>query len=40
MIVMDNLAYIDDEFNKEKTEMIDGKIYAMSPRPRITHTLV
>ena len=40
MIVMDNLAYIDDEFNKEKTEMIDGKIYAMLPRPRITHTLV
>ena len=40
MIVMDNLAYTDDEFDKEKTEMIDGKIYMMSPRPRITHTIV
>ena len=37
---MDNLAYIDDELNKEKTEIIDGKIYMMSPRPRITHTIV
>ncbi|WP_455630858.1 Uma2 family endonuclease [Megamonas sp.] len=36
---MDNLAYIDDRAVKEKTELIDGKIYMMSPRPRITHAL-
>ena len=36
---MDNLAYIDDSSLKEKTEMIDGRIYMMSPRPRVTHAL-
>ena len=36
---MDNLAYKDDNFLKEKTEMIDGRIYMMSPRPRVTHAL-
>ena len=36
---MNNLAYIDDRAVKEKTELIDGKIYMMSPRPRITHAL-
>mgnify|MGYP001778734226 CR=1 FL=1 len=36
---MNNLVYIDDRAVKEKTELIDGKIYMMSPRPRITHAL-
>lgn len=36
---MDNLAYKDDNCLKEKTEMIDGRIYMMSPRPRVTHAL-
>lgn len=36
---MDNLAYIDDITVKEKTELIDGKVYMMSPRPRVTHAL-
>ena len=36
---MDNLAYKDDNFLKEKTEMIDGRIYMMSPWPRVTHAL-
>ena len=34
---MDNLAYIDDVPRKEKTELINGKIFLMSPRPRVTH---
>ena len=37
---MDNLAYIDDVPRKEKTELINGKIFLMSPRPRVTHTTV
>ena len=37
---MDNLARIDDEALKEKTELINGKIFLMSPRPRITHATV
>lgn len=38
--MMDNLACIDDETLKEKTELINGKIFMMSPRPRITHATV
>ena len=30
---MDNLAYINDRNIKIKTELIDGKIFMMSPRP-------
>lgn len=37
---MKNLAYVDDEFAKLKTELIDGKIVMMSPRPRINHAKV
>ena len=32
--------YIDDSFTKNKTELIHGKIYAMSPRPRLEHGTV
>ena len=34
---MDNLAYDDDILSETKTELIDGKIIMMSPRPRISH---
>ncbi|WP_346687290.1 Uma2 family endonuclease [Megamonas hypermegale] len=34
---MNNLAYDDDIFAETKTELIDGKIVMMSPRPRISH---
>ena len=33
------MAY-DDIFAKTKTELIDGKIVMMSPRPRISHNRV
>lgn len=36
---MDNLPYIDDITVKEKIELIDGKVYMMSPRPKVTHAL-
>lgn len=36
---MDNLVYIDDRTVKEKTELIDGKVYIMSPKLRISHAL-
>lgn len=38
--MMDNLARIDDELTKLRTELIDGKIVMMSPRPRINHARV
>lgn len=34
---MDNLAHIDDRDAKIKTELIDGKIFMMSPAPTINH---
>lgn len=37
---MNNLAYIDDDFAKIRTELIDGKVFMMSPRPRIEHNMV
>ncbi len=38
---MDNLAYIDDIYENElKTELINGKIVMMSPRPKIDHVTV
>lgn len=37
---MDNLAYIDDRNIKIKTELIDGKIFMMSPCPRVEHATV
>ena len=37
---MDNLAYIDDRNIKIKTELIDGKIFMMSPRPKVEHATV
>ena len=37
---MDNLAYINDRNIKIKTELIDGKIFMMSPRPRVEHVTV
>lgn len=37
---MDNLAYIDDRNIKIKTELIDGKIFMMSPRPRVEYATV
>ena len=37
---MDNLAYINDRNIKIKTELIDGKIFTMSPRPRVEHATV
>lgn len=37
---MDNLAYIDDRNIKIKTELIDGKIFMMSPRPRVEHATI
>lgn len=37
---MDNLAYINDKNIKTKTELIDGKIFMMSPRPRVEHATV
>lgn len=37
---MDNLAYIDDRNIKIKTELIDGKIFMMSLRPRVEHATV
>ena len=36
---MENLAYID-EFNEIKTELIDGEIVMMSPKPRLEHGTV
>lgn len=33
---MNNLSYIDNY--KERFELIDGKIFMMSPRPRIDHS--
>lgn len=37
---MDNLAYVNDRNIKIKTELIDGKIFMMSPRPRVEHATV
>ena len=37
---MDNLAYINDRNIKIKTELIDGKIFMMSLRPRVEHATV
>lgn len=37
---MDNLAYINDRNIKIKTELIDGKIFMMSPRSRVEHATV
>lgn len=37
---MDNLAYINDRNIKIKTELIDGKIFMMSPRPRVEHATI
>lgn len=37
---MDNLAYSDDFSAKLRTELIDGKVVMMSPRPRITHARI
>ena len=37
---MDNLAYIDDTVLKQKTELINGVIYLVSPRPSIDHLSV
>lgn len=37
---MDNLAYINDRNIKIKTVLIDGKIFMMSPRPRVEHATV
>lgn len=37
---MDNLAYINDRNIKIKTELIDGKIFMMSPRLRVEHATV
>lgn len=37
---MDNLAYVDDYIAKIKTELINGKVVMMSPRPRIAHNAV
>lgn len=37
---MDNLAYINDRNIKIKTELIDGKIFMMSSRPRVEHATV
>lgn len=37
---MDDLDYIDDRIIKIKTELIDGKIFMMSPRPRVEHATV
>lgn len=37
---MNNLAYIDDRNIKIKTELIDGKIFMISPRPRVEHATV
>ena len=31
------IAYVDDESAKLRTELIDGQIVMMSPRPRINH---
>ena len=37
---MDNLAYIDDTVLKQKTELINGVIYLVSPCPSIDHLSV
>lgn len=37
---MKNLARIDDEITKLRTELIDGKVVMMSPRLRINHAKV
>ncbi|WP_296898388.1 Uma2 family endonuclease [uncultured Megamonas sp.] len=37
---MDNLDYIDDRNMKIKTELIDGKIFTIAPRPKIKHATV
>ena len=34
---MNSLAYKDDAVIKQRTELIDGKIMMMSPRPKISH---
>lgn len=35
----DNLAYVNDQ-EETKTELINGKIFMMSPRPRLEHGTV
>ncbi len=35
----DNLAYINDQ-EEIKTELINGKVFMMSPRPRLEHNTV
>lgn len=37
---MDNPAYKDDAVLKQRIELIDGKIFMMSPRPRYEHVTV
>lgn len=38
---MDNtLSYINEQKEEENTEMINGKVYMMSPRPRLEHGTV
>lgn len=37
---MDNFDYIDDRNMKIKTELIDGKIFTIAPRPRVEHATV
>ena len=37
---MENLAYTDDETQKQRIETIDGVIVMMSPRPRPEHTVI
>lgn len=37
---MDNLDYIDDRNMKIKTELIDGKIFTIVPRPKIKHATI
>lgn len=37
---MDNFDYIDDRNMKIKTELIDGKIFTIAPRPKIKHVTI
>lgn len=37
---MDNLTYQDDEILKQRIELIDGKVFMMSPRPRYEHITI
>ena len=37
---MNNLAYQDDDILKERIELIDGKVFMISPHPKYEHITI